>query len=110
MTDWNSLLNSVNNNVIGIINSTNDSFSGDGIFENKDQLEILLNTAKKNGFKIMLGCMVGTSLAMAPALLLSNLSDIVDLDGPLFLKQDRKNHLEYKDFLAFPISKRLWGY
>ena len=70
----------------------------------------LLNTAKKNGFKIMLGCMVGTSLAMAPALLLSNLSDIVDLDGPLFLKQDRKNHIEYKDFLAFPISKRLWGY
>ena len=53
----------------------------------------------------MLGCMVGTSLAMAPALLLSNLSDIVDLDGPLFLKQDRKNHIEYKDFLAFPISK-----
>ena len=70
----------------------------------------LLNTAKKNGFKIMLGCMVGTSLAMAPELLLSNLSDIVDLDGPLFLKQDRKNHIEYKDFLAFPISKRLWGY
>ena len=70
----------------------------------------LLNTAKKNGFKIMLGCMVGTSLAMAPALLLSNLCDIVDLDGPLFLKQDRKNHIEYKDFLAFPISKRLWGY
>ena len=58
----------------------------------------------------MLGCMVGTSLAMAPALLLSNLCDIVDLDGPLFLKQDRKNHIEYKDFLAFPISKRLWGY
>ena len=70
----------------------------------------LLNAAKKNGFKIMLGCMVGTSLAMAPALLLSNLSDIVDLDGSLFLKQDRKNHIEYKDFLAFPISKRLWGY
>ena len=44
----------------------------------------------------MLGCMVGTSLAMAPALLLSNLSDIVDLDGPLFLKQDRKNQIEYK--------------
>ena len=53
MTDWNSLLNSVNNNLIGIINSTNDSFSGDGIFENKDQLEILLNTAKKNEIKIL---------------------------------------------------------
>ena len=53
MTNWNSLLNSVNKNVIGIINSTNDSFTGDGVFANKSQLEILLNTAEKNEIKIL---------------------------------------------------------
>ena len=53
MTDWNSLLNSVNKNIIGIINSTNDSFTGDGIFENNDQLEVLLNNARKNEIKIL---------------------------------------------------------
>ena len=70
---------------------------------------ILLQAAKKSGFKIMLGCMVGTSLAMAPALLLSGECDIVDLDGPLLLKKDRPNPIRYDDFLAFPISEGLWG-
>ena len=69
----------------------------------------LLQAAKKNGFKIMLGCMVGTSLAMAPALLLSGECDIVDLDGPLLLKKDRPNPIRYDNFLAFPISEGLWG-
>jgi L-alanine-DL-glutamate epimerase-like enolase superfamily enzyme len=57
----------------------------------------------------MLGCMVGTSLAMAPALLLSGECDIVDLDGPLLLKKDRPNPIRYDSFLAFPISEGLWG-
>ena len=69
----------------------------------------LLQAAKKSGFKIMLGCMVGTSLAMAPAFLLSGECDIVDLDGPLLLKKDRPNPIRYDDFLAFPISEGLWG-
>ena len=69
----------------------------------------LLKTAKKNGFKIMLGCMVGSSLAMAPALLLSSMSDIVDLDGPLLLKKDRKPSIRYDNFLAFPVTNDLWG-
>ena len=53
MTDWNSLLNSVNKNVIGIINSTNDSFTGDGIFENNERLQFLLKTAEAKEIKIL---------------------------------------------------------
>jgi len=69
----------------------------------------LLEAAKESGFKIMLGCMVGTSLAMAPAFLLSGACDIVDLDGPLLLKNDRTNPIRYENSLAFPISEGLWG-
>ena len=47
MTDWNSLLNSVNKNVIGIINSTNDSFTGDGVFENKRDWVFIKNSRRK---------------------------------------------------------------
>ena len=47
MTDWNNLLNSVNQKVIGIINSTTDSFTGDGVFENKERLGFLLKTAEE---------------------------------------------------------------
>ena len=53
MTDWNNLLNSVNQKVIGIINSTKDSFTGDGVFENKERLGFLLNTAEEKGIKIL---------------------------------------------------------
>jgi len=53
LTDWNSLLNSVNKNVIGIINSTNDSFTGDGIFENNERLQFLLKTAEAKEIKIL---------------------------------------------------------
>ena len=53
MTDWNSLLNSVNKNVIGIINSTNDSFTGDGVFKNNERLQFLLKTADSKEIKIL---------------------------------------------------------
>ena len=52
MTDWNNLLNSVNQKVIGIINSTKDSFTGDGVFENKERLGFLLKTAEEKGNKV----------------------------------------------------------
>ena len=53
MTDWNNLLNSVNQKVIGIINSTTDSFTGDGVFENKERLGFLLKTAEEKKIKIL---------------------------------------------------------
>ncbi len=57
MSDWNELLDSVNNNVIGIINSNNDSFTGDGIYKNKDNLTRLLASAKNNGIDLIdVGC------------------------------------------------------
>ncbi len=53
MTDWNNLLDSVNQKVIGIINSTKDSFTGDGVFENSERLGFLLKTAKEKKIKIL---------------------------------------------------------
>ncbi len=70
----------------------------------------VLKIGREKGFKIMLGCMLGSSLAMAPALLLANLCDLVDLDGPLLLNEDRASPLVYQDFLAFPPKPNLWGY
>ena len=57
MSDWNELLNSVNSKVIGIINSSNDSFTGDGIYKNKDNLTRLLASAKNKGIELIdVGC------------------------------------------------------
>ena len=57
MSDWNELLDSVNSKVIGIINSSNDSFTGDGIYKNKDNLTRLLASAKNNGIELIdVGC------------------------------------------------------
>ena len=57
MSDWNELLDSVNSKVIGIINSNNDSFTGDGIYKNKDNLTRLLASAKNKGIELIdVGC------------------------------------------------------
>ena len=57
MSDWNELLNSINKKVIGIINSSNDSFTGDGIYKNKDNLTRLLASAKNKGIELIdVGC------------------------------------------------------
>ena len=53
MTDWNNLLNSDNQRVIGIINSTKDSFTGDGVFEDNERLEFLLKTAEEREIKFL---------------------------------------------------------
>ena len=58
----------------------------------------LLQSAKVKGFDIMLGCMVGSSLAMAPASLMVNEAKFVDLDGPLLISQDREYGLEFRVF------------
>ncbi|MGH6760199.1 MAG: N-acetyl-D-Glu racemase DgcA [Phyllobacterium sp.] len=67
------------------------------------------NHARKLGFGVMVGCMVGTSLGMAPAVLLAQDADYVDLDGPLLLAKDRDAGLTYRDSLVFPPEASLWG-
>jgi L-alanine-DL-glutamate epimerase-like enolase superfamily enzyme len=65
--------------------------------------------AKRAGFTIMAGCMVATSLAMAPAMLVAQLAEFVDLDGPLLLAKDRASGLRYEDSLVYPATPALWG-
>ena len=69
----------------------------------------LRQRARKLGFGVMAGCMVGTSLAMAPAVLLAQDADFVDLDGPLLLARDREAALSYDGSLVSPPSPALWG-
>lgn len=65
--------------------------------------------AERLGFSIMVGCMVGSSLAMAPAVLLAQGVDYVDLDGPLLLAQDCADPLRYDGSLVYPPERALWG-
>ncbi|MBN8998968.1 MAG: dipeptide epimerase [Rhizobiales bacterium] len=65
--------------------------------------------ARGAGLRVMVGCMVGTSLAMAPAVLLAQGADFVDLDGPLLLARDREHGLAYEGSLVSPPSAALWG-
>ena len=65
--------------------------------------------AERRGFAVMVGCMVATSLAMAPAMLVAQRAGFVDLDGPLLLAEDRAEGLRYEGSLVFPSSPALWG-
>ncbi len=69
----------------------------------------LARKAKTRGLKIMLGCMVGTSLGMAPSMMLASLADYIDLDGPLLLDHDRQPGLTYDGALISPPKPALWG-
>jgi hypothetical protein len=57
----------------------------------------------------MVGCMVATSLAMAPAVLVAQRARVVDLDGPLLLARDRPDGLRYAGSLVHPATPALWG-
>lgn len=70
---------------------------------------LLRDRAQQLGFSIMVGCMVGTSLAMAPAVLLAQDAEFVDLDGPLLLARDRTPGLSYEGSLVSPPQPALWG-
>jgi len=61
------------------------------------------------GFEIMIGCMVATSLAMAPATLLTTGAAFVDLDGPLLLAKDRSNALDFSNHKVAAPLPQLWG-
>jgi len=65
--------------------------------------------AEEMGFTIFVGCMVGTSLGMAPATLVAQGASFVDLDGPLLLAEDREHGLRYEGSTLFPPVSDLWG-
>jgi L-alanine-DL-glutamate epimerase-like enolase superfamily enzyme len=69
----------------------------------------LCESARQSGFKLLIGCMVCTSLGIAPARLLASAADYVDLDGPLLLTRDREDRIAYnKGRIGMP-SRELWG-
>jgi len=102
--------------------SVHDLKSLDGLRERYDAVNIKLDktggltealvmadAAQVLGFQIMIGCMVATSLAMAPAMLLARAARFVDLDGPLLLARDRDSGLRYDGSLVYPPEAALWG-
>ncbi len=102
--------------------SVHDRASLDGLRQRYDAVNIKLDRtggltealamaddAHALGFEIMIGCMVATSLAMAPAMLLAQAARFVDLDGPLLLARDRDGGLRYDGSLIYPPEAALWG-
>ena len=69
----------------------------------------LVRAARRLRLRVMVGCMVGSSLAMAPAVLVARDADFVDLDGPLLLARDREPGLRYEGSMVFPPEPALWG-
>ena len=69
----------------------------------------LARGARAKGFQLMVGCMVGTSLAMAPACFLAEDAQFVDLDAPLLLAKDRQPGLRYDGSTVYPPKPALWG-
>ncbi|MCK5070470.1 MAG: hypothetical protein KAR01_08000, partial [Desulfocapsa sp.] len=69
----------------------------------------LQQQARKLNFGIMVGCMVATSLGIAPAMLLAQDADFVDLDGHLLLGKDRTPGLQSKNNHVLPPQSKLWG-
>jgi L-alanine-DL-glutamate epimerase-like enolase superfamily enzyme len=102
--------------------SVHDRASLEGLRERYDAVNIKLDktggltealamadAAQALGFEIMVGCMVATSLAMAPAMLLAPQASFVDLDGPLLLAKDRHGGLRYDGSTVYPPDAALWG-
>jgi L-Ala-D/L-Glu epimerase len=102
--------------------SVHDRASLEGLRERYDAVNIKLDktggltealvmaeAAQALGLEIMIGCMVATSLAMAPAMLLAQQARFVDLDGPLLLARDRDGGLRYDGSLIYPPEAALWG-
>jgi L-alanine-DL-glutamate epimerase-like enolase superfamily enzyme len=70
---------------------------------------VLAREARALGLEIMAGCMVATSLSMAPAMIIAQGARFVDLDGPLLLAKDREPGLRYDGSLIHPPAPELWG-
>lgn len=69
----------------------------------------MVRAARQAGMGVMVGCMVAGSLSMAPAVLLAQLADAADLDGPLWLSADMEGGLTYTDGVVTPPEAGLWG-
>ena len=69
----------------------------------------MVKTAKSRNLNVMIGCMVASSLSIAPAHLLAQLADLADLDGPLWLSEDRPDGLVYDGAHVSPPASSLWG-
>ena len=69
----------------------------------------MVQAARDSGLGVLVGCMVGGSLSMAPAVLLAGLADAADLDGPLWLAEDIAHGLTYTDGQISPPERALWG-
>ncbi len=102
--------------------SVHDRASLDGLRERYDAINIKLDktggltealdmadAARALGFEIMVGCMVATSLSMAPAMLIAQHARFVDLDGPLLLAADRDGGMRYDNGMVYPPDAALWG-
>jgi L-alanine-DL-glutamate epimerase-like enolase superfamily enzyme len=68
----------------------------------------MAHEARRLGMQVMVGNMVGTSLAMAPSFVVAQLCDYVDLDGPVFLAEDRQPSITYRDGSVYCASN-VWG-
>lgn len=122
-SDWDDMLGRIRRPVkVCADESVHDRKSLDGLRARYDAVNIKLDktggltealamadAAKAAGFEIMVGSMVGTSLAMAPAMLLAREARVVDLDGPLLLARDREHGLRYDGSLVHPPDVSLWG-
>ncbi len=69
----------------------------------------MVRAARQSGMGVMIGCMVASSLSMAPAALLASLADAADLDGPLWLEEDIADGLMFREGIISPPSAALWG-
>ncbi|MEM7598669.1 MAG: N-acetyl-D-Glu racemase DgcA [Pseudomonadota bacterium] len=69
----------------------------------------LRDAARAEGYDVMVGCMIGSSLAMAPATLVAQGAAVTDLDGPLLLGEDRETPLRFDDAGVHPPASELWG-
>ncbi len=69
----------------------------------------LKQAAEAEGYRIMIGCMMATSLAMAPAMLLARGADFTDLDGPLWIAEDNQPALAFSGSVMSPPEAALWG-
>ena len=102
--------------------SVHDRASLEGLRDRYDAINIKLDktggltealamaeAARALGFHLMVGCMVATSLAMAPAIMIAQGARVVDLDGPLLLAKDRDDGLRYDGSIVYPPDAALWG-
>ena len=102
--------------------SCHDSASLAGLVGKYDMINIKLDktggltealrvrqAASDHGFRIMMGCMIGSSLAIAPAVLVSQGLELIDLDAPMLLAEDRDPPLSWSGSVIEPAASALWG-